>query len=178
MDDLSPTAKVILGMLSLSPRSGYDVKQMVDKTTRHFHAASYGQIYPEFKRLEEAGLIEGSSEPSGARARRVYALTPAGREALDGWLDSDGETTYELRDEGMLKLFFSDELPERRLANLEAMRDRNERKLAQLRALEPFAAHGPLGPRLTLEMGIGRNEWLVGWCEETARRLAAEGERD
>src|SRR5436190_16003641 len=101
---LTPTGRVILGMIAFGRRTGYDIKQLVDKSTRHFWAASYGQIYPELKRLEERGLIRGRSEPSGGRARTVYELTDAGRTALLAWLASDAEPLYELRDEGMLKL--------------------------------------------------------------------------
>ena len=46
-------------MVSREPRSGYEIKAAVDDTTRFFWAASYGQIYPELKRLSEAGLVEG-----------------------------------------------------------------------------------------------------------------------
>src|SRR5262245_14094699 len=137
--DLSPTARVILGMLALGEQSGYDIKQFVDKSTRHFWAASYGQIYPELKRLEELGLVRGRSEPTGGRPRMLYALTDEGRAALENWLRSDEEPLYELRDEGMLKLFFSDALPERRIANIRAMRERMQRKLAQLQAIEAHA---------------------------------------
>ena len=42
--ELSPTAYVILGMLRLGKRTGYDMKQLVDRSTRFFWAASYGQI--------------------------------------------------------------------------------------------------------------------------------------
>ena len=94
---------VILGMLALGKRTGYDIKQLVDKSTRHFWAASYGQIYPELRRLEERGLVSGRSEPSGGRARTVFDLTDAGREALKAWLQSIAEPTYEVRDESMLK---------------------------------------------------------------------------
>ena len=59
-------------MIALGRQTGYDIKQFVDKSTRHFWAASYGQIYPELRRLEEQGLIEGQSEPTGGRARTVY----------------------------------------------------------------------------------------------------------
>ena len=41
----------VLGLLVQRPRSGYELKQSVDRTIRHFWAASYGQIYPELKRL-------------------------------------------------------------------------------------------------------------------------------
>src|SRR5436309_6144702 len=116
--ELTPTGRVILGMIAFGKRTGYDIKTFVDKTTRYFWAASYGQIYPELKRLEDRGLIRGRPEPSGGRARTVYELTEAGEAALHGWLASDAEPLEELRDEGMLKLFFSDSLPERRIANI------------------------------------------------------------
>ena len=85
-DALSPTGRVILGMLGFGMDSGYDIKQLVDKSTRHFWAASYGQIYPELKRLEEAGWIEGEDDPRGNRSRRAYRITPMGTAALRGWL--------------------------------------------------------------------------------------------
>src|SRR5918996_4372933 len=104
--ELSATAKVILGMLAARPRSGYEIKQLVDKSTRFFWAASYGQIYPELRRLEEAGLVAGTADHQGGRRRTRYTLTPAGRARLREWL-LDESAGYELRDEGLLKLFFS-----------------------------------------------------------------------
>ena len=164
--ELSPTGRVILGMIAFGKTTGYDIKQFVDKTTRHFWAASYGQIYPELKRLEEQGLVRGRPEPSGGRARTVYELTEAGQDALRGWLRSDEEPLYELRDEGMLKLFFSDTAPEHRVEVIRAMRERQVRKLAQLRALEPHASEGPRGSYLTLQLGIRITECLIDWCKE------------
>ena len=166
-------------MLALGMRSGYEIKQFVDKSTRFFWAASYGQIYPELQRLEEEGLVRGQADPAGGRARMTYELTEAGEQALQAWLRSDDDPLYELRDEGMLKLFFSDSLPERRIANIAAMRALQERKLAALRAIEPMAAgHGPEGPYLTLQLGIGLTQWLIDWCEATERRLAEAEETE
>jgi PadR family transcriptional regulator AphA len=176
--ELSPTGRVILGLIAFGKRTGYEIKAFVDKTTRYFWAASYGQIYPELKRLEQQGLVKGWSEPSGGRARTVYELTEAGEAALKDWLASDEEDLYELRDEGMLKLFFSDSLPERRIEIVRAMRERSERKLAQLRSIEPHASQGPKGSYLTLQMGIGMTEWMVEWCEATERQLATETEKE
>jgi PadR family transcriptional regulator, regulatory protein AphA len=172
--DLTATGRVILGMLPLGKRTGYDIKQLVDKSTRHFWAASYGQIYPELRRLEEQGLVSGRPEPSGARARTVFDLTDAGREALEAWLRSTVEPVYEVRDESMLKMFFSDSLPEQRIEHIRAMREQHERKLEQLRAIEPFASKGPAGPYLTLQLGIGIHQHMVEWCEATERRLAQD----
>jgi DNA-binding PadR family transcriptional regulator len=177
--ELSPTGRVILGMLALGKRTGYDIKQLVDKSTRHFWAASYGQIYPELRRLEQVGLVVGRPEPSGGRARVVFELTDAGQRALRGWLEADDELLYELRDEGMLKLFFSDAgEPRWRIENLRAMRERHERKLAQLQSIEEMASHGPSGPYLTLQLGIGMTKSIIDWCSALELRLAADPERE
>jgi PadR family transcriptional regulator, regulatory protein AphA len=170
--ELTPTGKAILGMLSLGQTSGYDIKQLVDKSTRHFWAASYGQIYPELKRLEDQGLVAGHEEPTGGRPRRVYELTEPGREALQRWLASDLEPLYELRDEGMLKLFFSDALPEQRLANIRAMRRRTEHKLEQLLAVKAHAQEMSPGPALTLDLGVNSTQTVIQWCEAVEARLA------
>ena len=42
--DIGATGYVVLGMLRLGKRPGYEIKQLVDKSTRFFWAASYGQI--------------------------------------------------------------------------------------------------------------------------------------
>ena len=52
---LTAVTWALLGLLYQRPRSGYDLKQAVDRSIRHFWAASYGQIYPELARLEAAG---------------------------------------------------------------------------------------------------------------------------
>src|SRR6185503_12467806 len=111
----------VLGLLAQRPRSGYEIKQAVDRTIRHFWAASYGQIYPELRRLEAAGWISGDDAPRGGRARRIYGITPTGSAALDGWL-AGADTRVELRDESLLRLFFSDTLPRDRGLGLLAAR--------------------------------------------------------
>jgi len=110
MSSLSPTARVILGLVAWSPRTGYEIKQITDRSTRFFWGASYGQIYPELRRLEAAGLVGSREEPRGRVPRRIYSLTKEGRRALDAWLE-EADETYEFRDEGLLKLFFGDLLP-------------------------------------------------------------------
>ena len=101
-------------------------------------------------------------------------MTPEGEAALKEWLGSQDELVYEVRDEGLLKLFFSDSLPERRLQNIRAMRALQERKLTELRALQTKAADFHPGPRLTLEAGIALTERMIDWCQTVERRLADE----
>src|ERR1051325_9370427 len=140
MEELSATAYVILGMVRGGAKSGYEIKALVDRTTRFFWAASYGQIYPELKRLSEIGLIEGVDSPTGGRRRTVYEITADGEAELKAWLRQP-PSTYELREEGLLKLFFADALPhEEAVEILRAMRSYRLDIAGQLRAMEPQKA--------------------------------------
>jgi PadR family transcriptional regulator AphA len=172
---MNAVTPVVLGMLSLGPRSGYDIKTVVDRSTRFFWAASYGQIYPELRRLEHEGLIEGEDAPSGARSRRVYKLTKAGREALKEWL-LGSTVTIEYRDESLLRLFFADALPrEEALLLLEGRKKGHDQYLEVLRAIEQLpGGKDPDFVDLVLSWGIEFNEWGAQWCEKHLKRLRSE----
>src|ERR671937_586742 len=115
--ELSATAKVIVGMLAARPRSGYEIKQLVDSSARFFWAASYGQIYPELKKLEKAGLVAGDDSSTGARQRTTFRLTAKGKRAARDWIATPPEV-LEMRDEGLLKLFFAGSIDPKRAAEV------------------------------------------------------------
>jgi DNA-binding PadR family transcriptional regulator len=178
MEELSATAYVILGMVSKQPRSGYEIKAAVDGTTRFFWAASYGQIYPELRRLSEAGLVEGTDSPTGGRRRTVYAITADGEEELKAWLRQPPRT-FEMREEGLLKLFFAGVLPpEEAVPILRGMREHRLAVNAQLRAMEPEAAakDDPF-PLMVLRSGVEFTEWFADWCERMEKQLLAAPEK-
>lgn len=174
--ELSSTSSAILGLLAERPMSGYDMKRMADHSVRHFWAISYGQIYPELKRLVGAGLVEVEAAPRGTRERHVYRLTDEGRQRLQDWLANRVPAPIEIRDEMLLKLFFADELPvAERLALLRVMRARHEATAAGLRSLEEHvqakhdrhAMHGEV-----LRYGIGLHTWCAQWCADLEAKLA------
>jgi len=170
--ELSPTAYVILGMVSREARSGYEIKALVDNTTRFFWAASYGQIYPELKRLSEAGLVEGVDAPRGDRKRTVYKITADGEAELRNWLRQPPKT-FEMREEGLLKLFFAGALPPAEAAGtLCAMREHRLGLVERLRAMEPkaLAKEDPF-PLMVLRGGIEFNEWFAEWCERMEAQI-------
>lgn len=177
---LSPAATVILGFLSRKEMSGYEIKSEVDISTRFFWAASYGQIYPELKKLREAGLVEGDDRPQGGRKRTVYRLTGAGRDALLAWLRTAPET-LELRHEGMLKVFFADALPGReRVLTLQAMVEQHRQHRSQLRHTRELVDADPEYDKecwsdLILRFGLDFDEWVIAWCE---KEIAAAEEAD
>jgi len=177
--ELSATAYVILGMVSREPRSGYEIKAAVDNTTRFFWAASYGQIYPQLKKLSEAGLVEGIDASQGDRKRTRYAITADGEAALKDWLRRPPEAS-EMREEGLLKLFFSGVLePGEAVETLRAMRQRRLELSERLRAMEPQkmeTVDDPF-PLMVLRAGIEFNTWFAEWCERMEAQLLAPAQQ-
>jgi DNA-binding PadR family transcriptional regulator len=170
---MQPTAVTwaVLGLLGVKPMSGYDIKRAVDRTIRHFWAASYGQIYPELKRLEEAGWISGKDASQGERTRRVYRLTAQGGRELEAWLHGH-ETRIEMRDESLLRLFFADALPrDEALGLLSARRHGYRMMLAYLRSLDDGEGADPPFVDLVYRWGVDYCEWGIEWCDTQERRL-------
>ena len=172
MSRLNATGRVILGLLAFGPATGYDIKRVTDRSTRFFWRASYGQIYPELRKLEQAGFVRSRDEPHGRRVRRVHELTARGKRELAEWLRSDSDL-YEVRDEGLLRLFFGELVSEDEL--LELVRGRREwfREAADLfRSIgaELGELEGPDGE--VLRYGIELMEWNVDWWTDLEDRLS------
>ena len=98
----------ILGSLSTAPASGYDLARQFDMGLGWFWSANHSQIYPELRRLEAEGLIEGAVTTVGEKLeKRVYAITEAGRHDLVSWVT--GPPQYRPnRDPERIQLIFSD----------------------------------------------------------------------
>src|SRR5512147_2757231 len=75
---------LILSLLESEARHGYELQKLIESRSDgvlSFHVAS---LYPLLYKLEERGWIVGRwVEKAGARRRRFYRLTPAGRSALE-----------------------------------------------------------------------------------------------
>ena len=178
MSSLTPTARVILGMLKLGVPTGYDIKKVIDSSTRFFWTASFGQIYPELKRLQKDGLVRSREEPRGKVKRTVYELTPKGEEALREWLTDSEEVLFEIRDESLLRLFFSDLLSKDEvLANVRMQQQVFELVLARFREIEVDAREGIADgleyPYLALRYGLDFITWARDWYADVERRLEA-----
>jgi DNA-binding PadR family transcriptional regulator len=155
-------------MLGSGPRSGYEIKSAVDHSTSYFWAASYGQIYPELRRLSEAGLIEGTDAPTGGRRRTVYELTKAGRHALRAWHREPAER-FDYRDEAMLKLFFATAVDPGSAAEIARRRAEMAAAAAdELRTIEADAPGTDQPGYSVLRFGIALNEFIAEWFERQA----------
>jgi PadR family transcriptional regulator AphA len=182
----------ILGYLSTAPGSGYDLSQQLQGGLGWFWSASHSQVYPELKRLEEGGLIEGAPTTVGEKLeKRVYSITPEGRAALTKW--AAGPPVYRPnRDPERLQLIFSDlaSLDDIR-RHLEAHRNHYARRREQLvhtrerilarqheRVERRYEGRDPSQQALTLLLrdlayggDIERAELEVRWADDALRRL-------
>jgi PadR family transcriptional regulator AphA len=172
------TRYVIMGLLSSGPRSGYDIKRVIEETISHFWSESYGQIYPTLQTLIDERLatvdVEGQE---GKPNRKVYTLTEAGRAELRTWLSAPVEQSP-VRLELLLKLFFGAEIaPEVRIRHVETQRARAAALAAEYQAIDEKAdARTESEPRqrfayMTLRAGLRLMEAWVRWCDETLAEL-------
>ena len=105
---LTPTACLVLGLLARDgPSTPYELKRHVAATLGHFWSFPHTLLYGEPARLAGLGLLTEERE-EGGRRRRIFTITPAGLDALRAWLGQPSREPTELRDPGLLQLFFAD----------------------------------------------------------------------
>jgi DNA-binding PadR family transcriptional regulator len=160
----------VIGLLTIQPRTGYELAQKFDASIGNAWHASHSQIYPELAKLHEAGMVEVVGE--GPRRSRTWAVTDAGHEELRRWMtETEPERTQ--RSETGVRWFL--------LALLDPADQRIviERELAFAAAefdrlgvvAEQIDAHDPSHPfRATVDLGLRVNSVMQDWLRE---RLAA-----
>jgi PadR family transcriptional regulator PadR len=73
---------LILHLLEFGPEHGFGLMQRIAIVCSGVLAVNTNTIYPLLRRLEERGFITGEWDHPTKRARRMYSITPAGRERL------------------------------------------------------------------------------------------------
>jgi PadR family transcriptional regulator, regulatory protein AphA len=160
---LTPTSYIVLGLLERGGEATpYELKQMVSAGLGDFWSLQHAQLYTEPDRLAAEGLVELEQEQHGRRRKRCR-ITARGRAALDAWRGQPTSELAELRDPGLLQLFFGTD--PRALA--ETQLRAHEAKLAEYKRLEAAAGDAPAsGPLLALQAGIGHErEWIRFWSK-------------
>jgi PadR family transcriptional regulator AphA len=183
MAEMKTTAvESLLGVLSLGPMSGYEMRQFMEQSTGNFWSESFGQIYPALKAMLGDGLIamvKGSRE--GGPGKKVYRMTEAGEQRLRAWLGVPAKPQVR-RNELLLKVFFGDRAERGAIAgHVAEWRQGYAADLARyqeiLRRLPLEHAEHPGMPYwcMTLRFGIAESKALMAWCDETLAELETQG---
>jgi PadR family transcriptional regulator, regulatory protein AphA len=161
---LTPTSYVVLGLIEqMQPASPYDLKRAAAMGVGQFWSLPHTQLYSECGRLAEAGYLSERREESGRR-RRIYRLKASGKDALDRWRAEPTSELYELRDAGLLKLFFGADPKKLAPDQLEAHEGRLREYEAQLEQCRQMNAPG--GIVHAIEAGIGHErEYVRFWSK-------------
>ncbi|MGA8745223.1 MAG: helix-turn-helix transcriptional regulator [Solirubrobacterales bacterium] len=147
----------------LQPTTPYDLKQAAAVSVTNFWSLPHTQLYLECGRLAEGGYLSERREEFGRR-RRIYRLTRKGSDALVRWRSEASGELYELRDAGILKLYFGAEPSQ--LAKRQA--DAHKRKLGEYetRLAELKRVDAPRQVTLAIEAGIGHErEYVRFWSK-------------
>lgn len=159
----------LLGMLAEAPHSGWDLTKRFERSLGNVWSASHSQIYTELGKLESQGLIEVVA--TGARGRKDYRTTDAGRDEAVRWL-RETEPAEGQRNEAMLRVFLLWLLPPHEArAYLEHLEARHGQRLAFYQDLADHwesrdSAQSAF--RIALEAGLRVERAYLDWAQWAA----------
>ena len=163
---LNPTAAALLGFLHDGPMSGWDLAAAAQERIGDFWTVTRSQVYRELTAMAAAGLVEPGAP--GARDRRPYAITPAGRTAFADWIEPGLE---QIRFPLLLTMAFAAHLPTERLREMVRVhRAAHAERLAGYEGEQP-----PPGSfqAATLDFGIRYERAVLDWFDELERTVLA-----
>jgi DNA-binding PadR family transcriptional regulator len=162
----------VLGLLSERPLSGFDlIKEFDIAQSGVIWPAPQNEVYRVLARLKAKGLI--ADQEAGARGRKTYAITKAGRGALAQWISEPSD--YTLRYDPILKAgFLAGLAPKLRAARAKADLTFYDEQLATLRRIDQERRQGgEPDPREDVrKMAISFYSALTDWCRDIIRDAA------
>jgi DNA-binding PadR family transcriptional regulator len=167
----------ILGMLSIEPMSGYEIRRNMEDSTNYFWKESDGQLYPTLERLvKEKKITYEGVRRHGARASKVYKITELGHEALQLWLE-DPSCVLLIRSEFLLKIFFGANTSNAKIIeHISAFQQQRKQRLQMLSQLQRKMQENPNAQHtffweLCCLYAEKQLRALVEWSDEALHRL-------
>jgi len=172
-NDLSDTEFAVLGLLTFGDRSGYELDKLARRSIGYFWRPAKSKIYAILPRLVERGLATSTPVAQERRPdKQLYAITPAGEQALRGWLD-DAEGDLSESRTLLLTLFFGGHAdPEKLRRQVQERKRLAEVKLAELEAIErTIDRDEDFFPYLTLLHGLEVTRATIAWTAAVTNLL-------
>jgi DNA-binding PadR family transcriptional regulator len=165
----------ILGFLKDAEATGYDLKNRFRDPVGFFYRVSDGSIYPALKTLARDGLVTLRSERQGRRTRKVYAITPRGREHFRRMLHEPAQPLF-VFDESQIKIYFADQEPEIAIEHMvRACRDDETRSAILARMVTEMRRAGASPVRrIMVELGCAITAAKAGVLKRLCAQLRRE----
>lgn len=168
----------ILGLLHYRPMHGYRIKEHIERNFGHMWSINYGQIYPNLKKMHDEGLvsmIEEVCEGEKGPPRKLYSITPKGRDAFQDWLGSKPEGGIVLRDPFLMRfVFFGFGEKQTSMEIIDKQLEAWERQLAKRYANLARWERSGLYVRLMADLGVRMNEVFVEWLTQARAEIESE----
>lgn len=134
----------LLGLVSLRPMSGYEIKQTIERSIFYIWNVTGAQIYNTIKSLQKDGLIESEDVPQQGRPdKQIHSITETGRAALAAEGSSPIQNE-QLRDKVLLRIFFGNFAePGAMPREIDAYMDRIREEIAYLESVERRVTANP-----------------------------------
>lgn len=187
MDSLSAkenTMLAILGILSIGPHTGYDIKQHMEHSTQYFWKENYGQIYPALAELlKNKDVSVRVQRQNGKPDKKIYSITEQGKELLKNWLSRPMEHMVMLKkNELLLKVFFgSNTSTDIIIGHILDHKKKLEEALQIFLGLEEWLLkQDPNDPNIKywiITNNYGKRQFssLIHWCDESVNELKTKG---
>ena len=171
----------ILGLLNYGPMTGYEIKEVFQKSLNYFWTAQTSQIYRELQTLKKNGWVTDTVVPQeGKPDKKPFTITVEGKEELLRWL-GDSEGVRDVNSPLLMRTFFLGELPvEDGLTFFERIRERSRvfcegldtagESVNFYRNVVPDGA-AALYWQMTIEYGAMYGEMLSRWAESCIAKL-------
>lgn len=179
---------LILGLLMLSPMTGYELQQFIRKNLALICSHSAGSVQTALSKLEREGKVATSESAQGKRRKKIFTITDTGCAAFSSWvaqpMQADKAKNMELA-----RLFFTGlAKPEERLAAFRDYIRQMEETRGVLCAIEEQVRRmdpNDLPPgrdwpqvlrfqRYTIQYGIDAAEFEIGWYSRLLHELEEE----
>lgn len=174
------TMFAVLGILSMGPHTGYDIKQHMEQSTSYFWNENYGQIYPSLAELlDQEDIAVEIIRQKGKPDKKLYSITDQGKQTLSDWLSQPMDHLVALKkNELLLRVFFgSNSSPEIIIKHIQEHRSKLKESLHVFEKLEEWLQsseakdHNYKYWMITINYGKSQFKSLIDWCEDSIEVL-------
>jgi len=157
----------ILGLLHYQDMHGYRIKRHMEQHFGNMWSINYGQI------------TKKEVARSGTPSRKLYSITPAGKEVFSQWLVSDPQGTMLLRDPFLLRfVFFGFGSKDRTLGLVDEQIRSYETQLEKRRENMRRWQRQGIYVRQMGELGLLLNEMILEWLKRSRKEIAESSDGD
>lgn len=179
---------LILGLLILSPMTGYELQQFIKKNLALICSHSAGSVQTALSKLEKEGKVTASETVQGKRRKKKFSITDTGRRAFSHWVAQPMQAD-KVKNMELSRLFFAGlaKPEERRRAIRDYIRQMEETRgvlcaiQAHFQQMDPQALPpGTDWPEVlrfqgyTIQYGIAAAEFEIGWYSHLLYELEEE----